>query len=276
MEQLNNLDVVFLVIVGVSALVAIIRGATKELLSIIGWILAAVSVYYLLPVAGPIAKKYIASELLANLVAAMGILVVFCIFWVLTADKISSQIRKSKLSSLDRIFGFLFGILRGVLIVILLQIMISSVIPDEAEKGIFAESKFFKMAGEASGPVKALIPEKWLDEIKSKSADLGLSGKDSEESKEEEKSDETDSETENNDKMEILKKSGEKLFEELVQPKTEGNSDDKEGYQDSEMSDLDRLMDVLEDRVVTTDEAEISDDGIVLEAIEVIKENVAQ
>ena len=47
MEQLNNLDVVFLVIVGVSALVALARGVTKELLSITGWILAAVSVYYL-------------------------------------------------------------------------------------------------------------------------------------------------------------------------------------------------------------------------------------
>ena len=103
MEQLNNLDVVFLVIVGVSALVAIARGVTKELLSITGWILAAVSVYYLLPVVDPIMKKYIASEVLSSLVSGMVILIMFCIFWVLAADKISTQIRFSKLSSLDRI-----------------------------------------------------------------------------------------------------------------------------------------------------------------------------
>ena len=125
MEQLNNLDVVFLVIVGVSALVAIARGVTKELLSITGWILAAVSVYYLLPVVDPIMKKYIASEVLSSLVSGMVILIMFCIFWVLAADKISTQIRFSKLSSLDRILGFIFGIFRGVIIVILLQIMIS-------------------------------------------------------------------------------------------------------------------------------------------------------
>ena len=73
MEQLNNLDVVFLVIVGVSALVAIARGVTKELLSIIGWVLAGVSVYYLLPVVDPIMKKYIASEVLSGLVSGMVI-----------------------------------------------------------------------------------------------------------------------------------------------------------------------------------------------------------
>ena len=40
MEQLNNLDVIFLIIVGISALVGIARGMTKEFLSILGWILA--------------------------------------------------------------------------------------------------------------------------------------------------------------------------------------------------------------------------------------------
>ena len=38
MEQLNNLDVVFLIITGVSELVGIARGMTKELLSLAGWI----------------------------------------------------------------------------------------------------------------------------------------------------------------------------------------------------------------------------------------------
>ena len=36
MEQLNNLDVIFLIIIGISALVGIARGMTKEILSITG------------------------------------------------------------------------------------------------------------------------------------------------------------------------------------------------------------------------------------------------
>lgn len=262
MEQLNNLDVVFLVIVGVSALVAIARGVTKELLSIIGWVLAGVSVYYLLPVVDPIMKKYIASEVLSGLVSGMVILIMFCIFWVLAADKISTQIRFSKLSALDRILGFIFGIFRGVVIVILLQIMISSLIPEESQKGVFAESRYFKLAGDAAGPIKGLIPEKWFDDLKAKGENLGLGAAKTDEKVDEEKAkDEEPSSAEKINKAtdaasDVLKKSGEELFNKLVQPKVEGEAEAKEdGYKKDETSDLDKLMDELEDKVVTTDES---------------------
>ena len=262
MEQLNNLDVVFLVIVGVSALVAIARGVTKELLSIIGWVLAGVSVYYLLPVVDPIMKKYIASEVLSGLVSGMVILIMFCIFWVLAADKISTQIRFSKLSALDRILGFIFGIFRGVVIVILLQIMISSLIPEESQKGVFAESRYFKLAGDAAGPIKGLIPEKWFDDLKAKGETLGLVAAKTDEKVDEKKAkDEEPSSAEKLNKAadtasDVLKKSGEELFNKLVQPKVEGEAESKEdGYKKDETSDLDKLMDELEDKVVTTDES---------------------
>ena len=262
MEQLNNLDVVFLVIVGVSALVAIARGVTKELLSIIGWVLAGVSVYYLLPVVDPIMKKYIASEVLSGLVSGMVILIMFCIFWVLAADKISTQIRFSKLSALDRILGFIFGIFRGVVIVILLQIMISSLIPEESQKGVFAESRYFKLAGDAAGPIKGLISEKWFDDLKAKGENLGLGAAKTDEKVDEEKAkDEEPSSAEKLNKAtdaasDVLKKSGEELFNKLVQPKVEGEAEAKEdGYKKDETSDLDKLMDELEDKVVTTDES---------------------
>ena len=260
MEQLNNLDVVFLVIVGVSALVAIARGVTKELLSITGWILAAVSVYYLLPVVDPIMQKYIASKVLSNLVSGMVILILFCIFWVLAVDKISTQIRFSKLSSLDRILGFIFGIFRGVIIVILLQTMISSLIPEESQKGVFAESRYFKLAGDAAGPIKSLIPEKWFEDLKAKGEGLGLGADKTEEKSEDDKS--KDKNTEAQSKAvdidaagDVLKKSGEELFNKLVQPKVEGEAKAQdEGYKKDETSDLDKLMDELEDKVVTTDD----------------------
>ena len=288
MEQLNNLDVVFLVIVGVSALVAIARGVTKELLSITGWILAAVSVYYLLPVVDPIMKKYIASEVLSSLVSGMVILIMFCIFWVLAADKISTQIRFSKLSSLDRILGFIFGIFRGVIIVILLQIMISSLIPEESQKGVFAESRYFKLAGDASGPIKSLIPEKWFDDLKAKGESLGFGAAKTDETeadkakddaaKDDAAKDENSSESKVNAADiagDVLKKSGEELFNKLVQPKVEGEAKaENEGYKKDETSDLDKLMDELEDKVVTTDEsaAPAKDEGV--KEIKKIDENL--
>ena len=55
---------------------------------------------------------------------------------------------------------------------------------------------------------------------------------------------------------EVLKKSGEELFNKLVQPKVDSeNKAQDDGYKKDETSDLDKLMDELEDKVVTTDES---------------------
>ena len=43
-QPLNNLDIIILIILGLSALIALSRGLIKEVLSIIGWVLAPLSI----------------------------------------------------------------------------------------------------------------------------------------------------------------------------------------------------------------------------------------
>ena len=226
MEQINNLDVVLLVIVAISILVSVVRGFVKEVLSILGWILAGVSVYYLLPIIDPITKKYIESELLVTTVNSMGVLLIFCIFWILLTDKLSFFVKNSKFCIIDRIFGIFFGFARGIIVVVLIQILISSLIPEEAKQGIFAESKYFKLAEESSKPIKELIPEKWIEEMKEKAVAFNLDeGKveDKKEGKENIKEENKVVDVIKNENSvvltDILQKSGDELFEQLVQPK---------------------------------------------------------
>ncbi len=183
MEQLNNLDVFFLVIVGISALVGIARGFTKESLSLVGWVVAAAAVYFLTPAVNPIMQNYIASEMLSKFVSGLLVLLVVCIFWVLAVDKISSSIRQSKLSPLDRIFGLGFGVLRGAVVVVLLVMMISALIPEDSKKGVFADSKFFVASEEFIEPIKSLIPQETLDSMQAQMEKLGFGAKKTEEDK---------------------------------------------------------------------------------------------
>lgn len=275
MEQLNNLDVVFLIIVGVSALVGIARGMTKELLSVIGWILAAAALIYLVPMVDPVMQKYIASKILSGVVSGMVVLVVFSIVWILTVDKIATVIRFSKLSALDRILGFFFGAARGILIVILLALMLTTIIPEETKKGIFAESKYFTEASESAEPLKTLIPDSWVEKFKAQSESLGFGSKTAnaetdDSDKKDKKSDTKKSKGEDNKaasgentnksetskkieaidaNIEVLKKSGEELFKQLAQPKTAEGEADLLGA----ASDLDKLLDMLEDNIVETE-----------------------
>ena len=248
MQPLNNLDVIVLIITAISALIALCRGFVKEVLSIVGWVLAAIAVFYLLPVLTPLAQKYIASTMMASIVTALLILIIFYVVWLLSTDKMIGKVRTSKLSALDRMLGLLFGVLRACLLVILFNILMTWMLPEESESEFFADSRYFTYAGEFADPLKELIPQSTIDLIRDKSAEVGLGSK-----PEEDETEEKDSST---DKEEITEEEKEKaeideLFEKLAQPKIEkietnkAEEDDKEefvGYKEEETDNLDRLI----------------------------------
>lgn len=251
MEQLNNLDVVILIITAVSALIALCRGLVKEVLSIIGWVLAAVVVFYMLPILTPFAKNYIASSMMAGIVTALLILIVFYIIWLLSTDKMVSKIRTSKLSALDRILGLVFGVLRACLLVILFNILVTWMLPEESKEGMFKDSRYFNIAGRFAEPLVSLIPESTIDLIRDKSAEVGLGKED--EAKTDKKEDTKEKDKEQKQEQEDQKEIDE-LFEKLAQPQIEkAKKDIKEkaadfsGYKKDEADNLDRLIENVEE-----------------------------
>lgn len=229
MQSLNNLDVVILVITAISALIALYRGLVKEVLSIIGWVLASILIFYLLPILTPVAKNYIENTIMASIITTLVILIVFYIIWLFSTDALIGKVRSSKLSKLDRMLGLLFGVIRACLIVILFNILISWVLPEEVDDGIFKESKYFTLAGEFAKPIELLIPDETKDLIK-------VNKSDDKNKKNEKKETITKEDT---------KTSVEELFEKLASPKIEktGDKEEKfEGYKENQTDNLDRLI----------------------------------
>ena len=246
MQPLNNLDVIILIITAVSALIALCRGFVKEVLSIVGWVLAAVAVFYLLPVLTPLTQKYIASAIMASSVTALLILIIFYVVWLLSTDKMIGKIRTSKLSALDRFLGLLFGVLRACLLVILFNILMTWMLPEESESDFFADSHYFTYAGKFADPLKELIPQSTIDLIRDKSAEVGLGGGSEEETEEKESSEDKEELTEEEKEQAEI----DELFEKLAQPeikkaaaqKTKGKTEDFNGYKEEETDNLDRLI----------------------------------
>ena len=94
-QPLNNVDIFFLIILGLSALIALSRGLIKEVLSIIGWVLGSAAVIYLLPVFTPITKEYIANGMIAGVVTSIFILILFMVIWILLTGNIVGKVRSS-------------------------------------------------------------------------------------------------------------------------------------------------------------------------------------
>ena len=110
---IEPLDILLLVVMLVSALLAMVRGFMREIFSIISWAAAAVVTLYFYKRLVPIAKQYIYNDLIAT-GAVVGILFLGTLLVVsIITIKISDAILDSRVGALDRTLGFLFGLARG-------------------------------------------------------------------------------------------------------------------------------------------------------------------
>ncbi|SCY85074.1 CvpA family protein [Microvirga guangxiensis] len=113
------LDLVVLGIVLISALLAAVRGFTREVLAIVAWVVAAAAAWYLHPAALPIAQQYISSGTVALVAAIGGIFVITLIIVSIITVQISDLILDSRIGAIDRTLGLVFGAARGFLICVI-------------------------------------------------------------------------------------------------------------------------------------------------------------
>lgn len=250
MSSLNNLDVIILIVIGISALIALNRGLVKEVLSIVGWVLATASIVYLMPVLLPFTQNYITSGFLAGVVTALFIFVLFFIIWILSTDKVIGKIRTSKLNGLDRMLGLFFGVIRACLLIILFYILVSWMIPADKQSEMLTKSKYFQVAGSFAKPIEELIPEDTLNQIKEKAGYKEGEAEDKTKEKDKDKDKSKDKET-------AKVKDVDDLFNRLAQPQIEKAKDKAKekikenfvGYKESERDNLDRLIENVDEVV---------------------------
>ena len=246
MEPLNNIDVIILICVGMSMLVAFIRGFVKEVLSICGLAIFAFLTIYLTPIIIPFATKYIASKILAQFVIFLVIMAIFYAVWIVCTDKLIAKIRKSTLSFMDRLFGLVFGFIRAVLILGFCFLLVKATLPEELENkdSSLKKSQYFMMAKGCSDVIEKLLPKDFIKNSFKSVEDINKAEKKKDEKSKNEKEEKI---------KEILPSSKDqeqmdKMFEMLVKPqikeKTSDKKEETKGYNNKDTNSLDRLIDV--------------------------------
>jgi membrane protein required for colicin V production len=143
---ISYLDAALVLVVAISGLVAMYRGFTREVLSILSWIAAAIAAFYVTIYqrgwAAELAKQFAdPPQQIHNIIAQIAIgsvifLVVLIIVHLITSH-ISDTVLDSRIGAIDRILGLGFGILRGfILVVIPYMFAVSFVCKDGATRAI--------------------------------------------------------------------------------------------------------------------------------------------
>ncbi|WP_346432532.1 MULTISPECIES: CvpA family protein [unclassified Roseitalea] len=110
------LDGLFLGLTLVSAVLAMVRGFSREVLSIASWVAAAAAAYFFYQPLTPFVLNYVDNELIAQLIAAGIVFMVALIVATVLTMRIADMIIDSRIGPLDRSLGFVFGAVRGILV----------------------------------------------------------------------------------------------------------------------------------------------------------------
>lgn len=150
-------DIVVVVVLLISALLAYMRGFVHEVLSVVGWVGAIFATIYAFPYVRPYAREIIAIELAADLAAGVGIFVVTLVALSLVTRAAAKLVHASALNVLDRSLGFLFGIIRGGVLVCLAYLAIDWLTPEQPDW--LRSARSIKLIEAGADTLKSLVPE---------------------------------------------------------------------------------------------------------------------
>lgn len=135
------LDLILLIVMLISGLLAMIRGFIREILSITAWALAAVAAVYAYMRLLPMAKASFGSDIVAAAVVVGGAFLLTLLIISVITVRISDMILDSRIGALDRTLGFVFGLARGLVIVVVAFLFFSWLVPERGQPEWVREAK---------------------------------------------------------------------------------------------------------------------------------------
>ncbi|MGH2342444.1 CvpA family protein [Segnochrobactraceae bacterium EtOH-i3] len=171
--SITLLDGIVIAVMLVSALLAMVRGFVREVLSIASWIAAAVAAFVLQARLLPYTKQYITDDLVARGVTIAIIFLVTLMIVSYITMKISDFVIDSRVGALDRLLGFLFGAARGLLLMVVAMLFFNALVPRDVPAWI-ESARSRALLNDLGARIMAALPEDPKGAIAEKLAPAGV------------------------------------------------------------------------------------------------------
>jgi membrane protein required for colicin V production len=153
------LDIILLSVMLISAILAMVRGFMREVLSIASWAAAALLTLYAYPKLLPTAKQYVANDMAASGLVVAGVFLGTLLVVSVITIKISDLILDSRVGALDRTLGFLFGLGRGLLIVVVAFLFFAWLVPEKTQPEWVRNAKSRVVLQSTGQALMSMLPE---------------------------------------------------------------------------------------------------------------------
>lgn len=160
---MNWLDAIIAAVLVISLVTAILKGLTRELVTLAAVIAGILGALWWYPEVARHLEPYTSSVAVAGFAAFVLIFLVFLFIGWVISKILAGLVKASGLRWFDRVLGGAFGLLRGVLIAAVLVLAIVAFAPGKRPIESVAESKLAPTVLQAARGIVALAPRKLKD-----------------------------------------------------------------------------------------------------------------
>ncbi|MFK3688815.1 CvpA family protein [Agrobacterium tumefaciens] len=161
-------DGIVIAVVLFSALLAMVRGFSREILSIASWGGSVAAAYYLYPVLLPYARNYTDDDKIAIAGSAGVVFLVSLIVISFITSRIADFIIDSRIGALDRTLGFLFGAARGILLLVVAVAFWNWLVDVKTQPEWVTQAKSKPFLDGLVGKLEAVLPDDIEPQIRSR------------------------------------------------------------------------------------------------------------
>lgn len=166
MEGFTLVDGGAAVVLILSGILAYSRGLVREILSIAGWVIAAIVAFIFAPQAEPLIREIPVIKDILGSSCELSIIAAFAAVFALTLIVVAvftplfaGWIHRSALSGIDQGLGFLFGILRGIVLLIVALFVYQLVLGGGEGIPMVEESKTVEYLSGSQEQVESLVDQ---------------------------------------------------------------------------------------------------------------------
>ncbi len=161
-------DLILIVVVGVSGLLALMRGFTREVLTLLSWIVAGVAAWWAVQVPPVLefAHQYVENDKLAIIVVGAGAFLLALLVMSLVTVRITDWVLDTAIGPFDRTLGGLFGLVRGLVLVTVAWMIYVVFVPPEKQPDWIANARLLPLVRSTADIINDLIPEETAEMLR--------------------------------------------------------------------------------------------------------------
>jgi membrane protein required for colicin V production len=142
-----------------SGFLAMLRGLTREMLSIMSWALAALVTLFCYSHFKGDVRSIIDTPMLADATLIAVVFIVSLIVFSLVTINISERVLDSRVGAVDRTLGFVYGLIRGLILVVIAYLIVGQIVDRGNLPKWVSDARSLPLIESTGETIKSFLPD---------------------------------------------------------------------------------------------------------------------